>query len=97
MPKTAPDIPANVPNSDTEGFELLGIGVGKPSFCNRVLHKRVLKIKEALAKLDIIDDPQIELTLLRCCMGFRLRHPLHPAGHGVGSHRLLRPDYGRNR
>ena len=45
-------------------------GVGKPSFCNRVLHKRVLKIKEALAKLDIIDDPQIELTLLRCCMGF---------------------------
>ena len=65
-----PDIPENVPDSDPEGFELLGIGVGKPSFCNRILHKRVLKIKEALAKLDIIDDPQIELTLLRCCMGF---------------------------
>ena len=65
-----PDIPPTVPNGYPRGFELLGIGVGNTSFCNEILRKRLAQIKEAMTKLDIIDDPQVELTLLRCCMGF---------------------------
>ena len=67
MPKTALPSPTSPQTATQRVLNCWGL---EPSFCNRVLHKRVLKIKEALAKLDIIDDPQIELTLLRCCIGF---------------------------
>ena len=65
-----PNIPREVPGSDPEGFELLGTGVGSARFCEKVMLKRIQKIEEALSKLHIIDDPQVELALLRCCLGF---------------------------
>ena len=34
------------------------------------MRKRVAKIKAALENLELIDDPQVEMLLLRSCLGF---------------------------
>ena len=53
-----------------DGFELLGIAVGNKAFCEAVTSRRIDKIATILSKLSIIDDPQVELALLRSCLGY---------------------------
>ena len=69
-PGAMKEFPAEVCRCEPEGFELLGVGIGSTELCERVLAKRVGKIKEALTMLSVIDDTQAELCLLRCCIGF---------------------------
>ena len=51
------------------GFELLGAPVGDKAFSESYVVERVTKIGKALKNLCLIDDPQIEMLLLRCCLG----------------------------
>ena len=53
-----------------EGFELLGVGIGSQALCEKILDKRVSKIAESLAMMTVVDDPQTELSLMRCCLGY---------------------------
>ena len=69
-PEALKRFPKEVKRCEPGGFELLGVGIGEAELCERILNKRVEKIKEALAMLSVIDDTQAELCLLRCCMGF---------------------------
>ena len=62
--------PSNIVRIGDKGFELLGAPIGAPEYCNEYVEKRVAKIKRALANLNLIDDPQVEMALLRSCMGF---------------------------
>ena len=54
----------------TEGFELLGSPIGSDQFCEDYVKMRVLRIRQALTNLELVDDPQVELALLRSCVGF---------------------------
>jgi hypothetical protein len=60
---------SDIPRVAGEGFELLGAPIGSPNFCEAYVMRRVQKIREALKNLTVIDDPQVELSLLRSCMG----------------------------
>ena len=51
------------------GFDILGSPVGEESFCDEYVAKRVEKIKFGIRRLELIDDPQIEATLIRSCLG----------------------------
>ena len=73
-----PEIIRNV----QDGCELLGSALGSASHANLLVMKRVLKIQSITEKLLEIMDPQIELALLRSCIGlpkinFALR-TVHP-------------------
>ena len=59
----------HIPRSLPEGFDLLGSPIGSQSFCNNYILKRVARIEEGLKLLSRIDDPQVEMTLLRSCLG----------------------------
>ena len=52
------------------GFDLLGAPIGDKQFCEDYVRERVAKIKAALENLEMIDDPQVEMLLLRSCLGF---------------------------
>ena len=51
------------------GFELLGAPVGDKVFCEDYVGKRIAKIEAALKNLEKVDDPQIEMLLIRSCLG----------------------------
>ena len=71
MPKTAPPSPTSpraCPTATRRVLNCWGLVSANPASVTASYTRE--SSKEALAKLDIIDDPQIELTLLRCCMGF---------------------------
>ena len=53
-----------------EGFELLGATIGSAKFCQEFVKKRVQRVREVIEKLPVLDDPQMELILLRSCIGF---------------------------
>jgi ubiquitin carboxyl-terminal hydrolase 44/49 len=61
--------PDDIARCNPEGFELLGCPLGSPTFSADYVKHRVDKIESALHNLEIIDDPQVELLLLRNCMG----------------------------
>lgn len=61
---------AQIPRCPASGFDLLGSPIGTPAFCNAYICKRVEKVRKAMEKLDVVDDPQIERLLLRHCLGF---------------------------
>ena len=66
------DVPvelSGVPVVQGPGFELLGAPVGERAFCEDYVRKRVAKIEGALKHLELVDDPQVELLLLRNCLG----------------------------
>ena len=64
------DFPAEITRCTAEGFELLGVGIGTRELCERILDKRVTKIAESLAMMSVVDDPQTELSLMGCCLGY---------------------------
>lgn len=53
-----------------QGFDLLGSPLGTDDHCTSYLKRRVGRIAAALSQLPTIDDPQVELTLLRSCLAF---------------------------
>jgi len=77
-----------IPRVEGEGIELLGGPLGPASFCDDYVRKRVQKIKQALDTLEVIDDPQVEVQLIRSCLGlpkmaFALRTA--PSGYSEGA------------
>ena len=62
--------PPKVRRLQENGFEMLGAPVGDKKFSEKYVRGRVDKIREVLDKLEILDDPQVELSLLRSCLGF---------------------------
>ena len=48
----------------------MGSPIGSNSFADAYVKKRVRRIQDALANLDLVDDPQVELLLIRSCLGF---------------------------
>ena len=63
-------LPAEFIRLPADGFELLGSPIGDPTFCASYVRKRVARIRSALDSLSLLDDPQVELHLLRGCLGF---------------------------
>jgi hypothetical protein len=72
-PKLPPDIEATYPATlqvhRATGVELLGCPLGGEEFAEALVGKRVEKIRQCLSRLHRLQDPQIELALLRSCMG----------------------------
>ena len=62
--------PEEVKRIKENGFELLGCPVGDKEFSEKCVEGRVKKIKEVLDRLEVLDDPQSELALVRSCIGF---------------------------
>ncbi len=62
--------PEKVRRIRENGFELLGAPVGDKEFSEEYAKKRVARVKEVLDRLDVVDDPQVELALMRSCLGF---------------------------
>ena len=62
--------PEQVRRVRESGFELLGCPVGDKDFSEKCAKERVSRVKEVLDRLDVVDDPQIELALIRSCLGF---------------------------
>ena len=60
-------LPADIPVT-REGFSLLGCPVGPATFCEDFVSQRVEKIKDCLSKLPVLEDSQIEMSLLRSCL-----------------------------
>ena len=76
--------PKEVKRVKESGFELLGCPVGDKKYSEKCVRERVKKIKEVLDRLEILDDPQTELALVRSCIGFpRFGFTLRsaPGGH----------------
>ena len=64
------DFPCSIKRCSPQGFDLLGSPIGSKEWCNTYIKsKRVDKIAKGLQNLHLIDDPQVELTLLRSCLG----------------------------
>lgn len=61
--------PAEIHRNFDSGTELLGSAVGSSDFKNRVLLKRVQKIKQLHSALKDIDSAQTKMHLLRSCIG----------------------------
>ena len=53
-----------------EGFELLGAPIGSAKFCQEFVKKRVQRVREVIEKLPVLVNSQMELILLRSCIGF---------------------------
>ena len=60
--------PAGIPVS-RNGFNLLGVPFGSPSYCTSSVLRRVQKIQGALGSLKDLQDSQIQTTLLRILFG----------------------------
>ena len=62
--------PPQVQRIGPDGITLLGAPLGTDAFCNHFVASRVLKIRSVLNCLPSLEDPQIELHLLRSCFSF---------------------------
>ena len=57
------------------GIIILGIPVGDPEYCRSFIRKKIESISSILPLVLNMDDAQIELTLLKGCLGFgKLNH-----------------------
>ncbi len=63
-------LPAEIKRVQEDGFELLGAPIGSKKFSEAYAEKRLQDIEEALVELRKVDDAQVELALLRSCLGF---------------------------
>jgi hypothetical protein len=61
--------PPRIVRCQDAGVKFLGAGAGDASFMNLQAQKRVIKIKEVLDCAKGLEDPQLELLLLRSCIG----------------------------
>ena len=64
-----PHIPAVIPRSAADGFQLLGAPIGNSEFAITSLSKRIEKASICLEKLEELDDPQISLGIIKSCLG----------------------------
>jgi hypothetical protein len=66
-------LPADLPfeRGPSCGLKLLGALIGILEFCSGMLEKTVAKVSKAQNLLAEMDDPQVELLLLRACLGSR--------------------------
>ena len=55
--------------SPTRDLTLLGAPVGSPQFKKNHLHGKVNALRDLMNKLPSLDDPQLQLTMLRACFG----------------------------
>jgi hypothetical protein len=64
-------LPADLPfeRGPSSGLKLLGAPIGNLEFCSGVLERTVAKVSQAHDLLTEMDDPQVELLLLRACLG----------------------------
>jgi hypothetical protein len=64
-------LPADLPfeRGPSSGLKLLGVPIGNLEFCSGVLERIVAKVSQAHDLQTEIDDPQVELLLLRACLG----------------------------
>jgi hypothetical protein len=69
--------PANVKRQPKQGVELLGCPVGDPEFLERHFERKLQKLAHVDAAIHQIEDAQVELCLLRGCLGFsKINHLL---------------------
>ena len=57
-----------IPAINDEGIVVLGSPVGSKAFEKRILEERIEKAKLICDKLPLLQDPQVEYTLLRSCL-----------------------------
>jgi len=64
-----PEFPTNIKRM-SEGLELLGSPIwGKKEFFDQFLSSCLAKVSAAQDRISILEDPQVELHLLRSCLG----------------------------
>ena len=63
--------PSSFPASTSRGFELLGSPVGPPDFCRASVAKRLDKVKDSVQSLALLQDSQMEYSLLKSCLGLQ--------------------------
>ena len=61
--------PPDIIRCQDSGVKFLGAGAGDAVFMNHIAQKRVDKIKSILSIAKGLEDPQLELLLLRSCIG----------------------------
>ena len=54
----------------SSGTSLLGTVIGDSSASEDIIGERIVKIEQLIDNIEIVQDPQIELALLRACTGF---------------------------
>jgi hypothetical protein len=62
-------LPADLPFERGPSSGLLGAPICNLEFCSGALEKTVAKVNQAHSLLTEMDDPQVELLLLRACLG----------------------------
>lgn len=83
--------PRGVKKFEEDGFQLLGVPVGSGEFCREKFAGRVRVVEECMRRLAVLDDPQAELCLIRCCLGMpRLAYALRTVPPGVLGEALRR-------
>ena len=61
--------PPDIRRIDGDGIELLGSGIGTPSFVSSIAESRVTQAATLHDVIPSLDDPQSELALLKSCAG----------------------------
>ena len=61
--------PLGISEIEDEGFVLLGAPVGSAAFSRSVVTARVEKLSVILSKVATLQDPQVQLALVRSCFG----------------------------
>jgi hypothetical protein len=61
--------PEAITRTANSGVKFLGVGAGSVDFVNKFAHKKVESIGKLLEAAKNLEDPQMELLLLRSCIG----------------------------
>ena len=64
-----PEMPAVVQRASPEGTEILKVPVGTDAFIASRLQHGIDKMSGVVDKLHRLEDPHVEFTLLRACLG----------------------------
>ena len=58
-----------IPKSDPRGLELLGTPIGSDDFVQEFVNDRISGIEKSIvSNLSVLENPQIQLSLLRSCL-----------------------------
>jgi hypothetical protein len=60
---------ANEITKEVNGLLVLGTPIGSKEYVATAVKEKVIKAAKTLLKSRVLDDPQMELMLLRCCTG----------------------------
>ena len=67
--QTFAEFPGNVKRIPPEGVDILKIPVGPDAYVARRLQEKVADMERIVNKLGLIEDAQVEFTMLRACLG----------------------------